>query len=65
MRPRCRPGPRQQGPGKQCPDLRLFFFDDGNGWLKYTFVRRSEDPQITVEQLFWQGFKQDEVPHRQ
>ncbi|OIK05591.1 hypothetical protein [Streptomyces monashensis] len=31
----------------------VFFFDDGYGWLKYTFVRRTEDPQITVEQLFW------------
>ncbi len=31
------------------------FFDHGNGWLKYTFVPRVEDPQIVVEQLFWQG----------
>nr|WP_107906170.1 hypothetical protein [Streptomyces chartreusis] len=30
------------------------FFDDGNGWLKYGFVRRTEDPQIVVEEVFWQ-----------
>ncbi|MFF5443129.1 hypothetical protein [Streptomyces achromogenes] len=41
---------------------RALFFDDGCGWLKYTFVPRSEDPQITAEQLFWQGFEQDEAP---
>jgi len=32
----------------------LCFFDRGNGWLKYTFVRRTEDPQIMVEEVFWQ-----------
>ncbi|GGN25499.1 hypothetical protein [Streptomyces fuscichromogenes] len=32
----------------------MCFFDDGYGWLKYTFVRRAEDPQIVVEELFWQ-----------
>ncbi|MEV8544963.1 hypothetical protein [Streptomyces sp. NPDC051572] len=32
----------------------LCFFDRGNGWLKYTFVRRTEDPQIVVEEVFWQ-----------
>ncbi|MFC4505586.1 MULTISPECIES: hypothetical protein [Streptomyces] len=31
------------------------FFDEGQGWLKYTFVPRIEDPQIIVEQVFWQG----------
>jgi hypothetical protein len=40
---------------------RALFFDDGCGWLKYTFVPRSEDPQITAEQLFWQGFERDEA----
>ncbi|WP_234443143.1 hypothetical protein [Streptomyces cellulosae] len=29
-------------------------FDNGNGWLKYSFVRRTEDPQIVVEEVFWQ-----------
>ncbi|WP_037678732.1 hypothetical protein [Streptomyces griseus] len=33
----------------------IFFFDDGNGWLKYVFVPRVEDPQIVVEEIFWQG----------
>ncbi|MFJ9717171.1 hypothetical protein ACIRPQ_14705 [Streptomyces sp. NPDC101213] len=33
---------------------RLFFFDHGHGWLRYTFVRRVEDPQIIVEEIFWQ-----------
>lgn len=32
----------------------LCFFDNGKGWLKYTFVRRTEDPQIVVEEIFWQ-----------
>ncbi|MGW2701198.1 hypothetical protein [Streptomyces sp. NPDC001340] len=34
---------------------RALFFDNENGWLKYTFVPRTEDPQIVVEQLFWLG----------
>ncbi|MEV8479685.1 hypothetical protein [Streptomyces sp. NPDC051173] len=25
---------------------RILHFDCGHGWLKYTFVRRTEDPQI-------------------
>ncbi|KUL24444.1 hypothetical protein [Streptomyces regalis] len=33
---------------------RALFFDNGNGWLKYSFVRRTEDPQIVVEEIFWQ-----------
>ncbi len=32
----------------------ICYFDHGNGWLKYTFVRRAEDPQIVVEEVFWQ-----------
>ncbi|MFC8245415.1 hypothetical protein [Streptomyces chartreusis] len=32
---------------------RALFFDRGSGWLKYTFVRRCEDPQIVVEEIFW------------
>ena len=34
---------------------RALFFDNDNGWLKYTFVHRTEDPQIVVEELFWLG----------
>ncbi|GHF64437.1 hypothetical protein GCM10010218_52490 [Streptomyces mashuensis] len=33
---------------------RVLYFDHGHGWLKYTFVRRTEDPQIIVEEIFWQ-----------
>lgn len=29
------------------------FFDNGSGWLKYSFVRRTEDPQIVAEEIFW------------
>ncbi|MEU6540592.1 hypothetical protein [Streptomyces sp. NPDC047000] len=32
----------------------ICFFDSGYGWLKYSFVRRTEDPQIVVEEFFWQ-----------
>lgn len=41
---------------------RALFFDDGNGWLKYTFVPRAEDPQIIVEQVFWQGAEPAKEP---
>jgi len=34
---------------------RILYFDDGDGWLTYTFVPRSEDPQILVFEVFWQG----------
>ncbi|WP_327380000.1 hypothetical protein [Streptomyces sp. CB02400] len=33
---------------------RIFFFGHGHGWLRYTFIRRVEDPQIIVEEVFWQ-----------
>ncbi|MDT0613891.1 hypothetical protein [Streptomyces lancefieldiae] len=33
---------------------RIYFFDHGHGWLIYTFVRRVEDPQLVVEEIFWQ-----------
>lgn len=33
---------------------RILHFDNGHGWLTYTFVRRTEDPQIVVEEIFWQ-----------
>jgi hypothetical protein len=41
---------------------RGLFFDDGNGWLKYTFAPRVEDPQIIVEQVFWQGAELPKTP---
>ncbi|CAM5547833.1 MULTISPECIES: hypothetical protein [Streptomyces] len=33
---------------------RILHFDNGHGWLKYTFVGRTDDPQIVVEEIFWQ-----------
>ncbi|WP_317619724.1 hypothetical protein [Streptomyces akebiae] len=33
---------------------RVFLFDSGHGWMIYTFIRRVEDPQIIVEEVFWQ-----------
>jgi hypothetical protein len=33
---------------------RIFLFDGGHGWMIYTFIRRVEDPQIILEELFWQ-----------
>lgn len=33
---------------------RIVYFDDHHGWLIYTFVRRSADPQILVVEAFWQ-----------
>ncbi|MEW2117414.1 hypothetical protein AB0945_19925 [Streptomyces sp. NPDC005474] len=30
------------------------FFDNGYGWLKYSFVHRTEDPQVVIEEVFWQ-----------
>ncbi|MFC8307907.1 hypothetical protein ACFUMJ_19515 [Streptomyces olivaceus] len=32
----------------------ILFFDNHRGWLVYTFVPRIQDPQITVEEVFWQ-----------
>ncbi|MFF4696637.1 hypothetical protein [Streptomyces chattanoogensis] len=33
---------------------RIATFDHGRGWMRYTFVHRSIDPQIVVEEVFWQ-----------
>ena len=41
---------------------RLLLFDDENGWLKYTFVPRIADPQITVEEFFWLGVEPSTEP---
>jgi hypothetical protein len=32
---------------------RIFLFDAGHGWMIYSFIRRTQDPQIVVEELFW------------
>jgi len=32
----------------------VLFFDNHRGWLVYTFIGRTEDPQIIVEEIFWQ-----------
>jgi hypothetical protein len=40
----------------------LCFFDHGNGWLKYTFVRRTENPQIVIEEVFWQIYEPSTEP---
>jgi hypothetical protein len=33
---------------------RVLYFDKGHGWTRYSFVQRVEDPQIVVEEVFWQ-----------
>ncbi|MFF6876707.1 hypothetical protein ACFY9S_15485 [Streptomyces sp. NPDC012474] len=33
---------------------RILLFDNGHGWMTYTFIRRVDDPQIVVEEVFWQ-----------
>lgn len=33
---------------------RILLFDDGHGWMTYSFLRRTEGPQIIVEEIFWQ-----------
>ncbi|MCX5195790.1 hypothetical protein OOK31_18140 [Streptomyces sp. NBC_00249] len=32
----------------------ILYFDHGHGWLRYTFTRRTADPQIVIERIFWQ-----------
>ncbi|OEJ23153.1 hypothetical protein AR457_00025 [Streptomyces agglomeratus] len=32
----------------------ILYFDHGHGWLRYTFVHRTAEPQIIIESLFWQ-----------
>ncbi|MGW7065087.1 hypothetical protein ACWGHM_42295 [Streptomyces sp. NPDC054904] len=34
--------------------LHVCYFDHGRGWMHYLFVRRTTDPQIIVEEVFWQ-----------
>lgn len=40
----------------------VLFFDGGYGWLRYVFVRRTEDPQIVVEEIFWQRVEPSTPP---
>lgn len=32
----------------------VLYFDYGRGWLRYHFTRRVADPQIIVDECFWQ-----------
>ncbi|MCC3778142.1 hypothetical protein [Streptomyces sp. UNOB3_S3] len=32
----------------------ILAFDGGRGWARFVFVRRTADPQIVIEELFWQ-----------
>ncbi|MEV6685099.1 hypothetical protein AB0N28_07130 [Streptomyces sp. NPDC051130] len=32
----------------------ILYFDNSHGWLRYTFIHRAAEPQIIIEQLFWQ-----------
>ena len=32
----------------------VLYFDHGRGWLRYQFTRRGADPQIVIEECFWQ-----------
>ncbi|WP_234334414.1 hypothetical protein [Streptomyces sp. NRRL B-1347] len=33
---------------------RVLYFDNYRGWLRYVFMHRVDDPQIVVEEIFWQ-----------
>lgn len=32
----------------------VLYFDHGRGWLRYSFVPRTADPQIVIDECFWQ-----------
>jgi hypothetical protein len=32
----------------------VLYFDHGRGWLRYHFVPRTTDPQIVIDECFWQ-----------
>lgn len=34
--------------------VHVIYFDHGRGWLRYHFTPRSADPQIVIDQCFWQ-----------
>ncbi|GGR02861.1 hypothetical protein WEB32_10380 [Streptomyces netropsis] len=38
---------RRRGP-------HVLTFDSGRGWARFVFIRRTADPQIVIEELFWQ-----------
>ncbi|WP_338696956.1 hypothetical protein V2W30_15185 [Streptomyces sp. Q6] len=32
----------------------VLYFDHGRGWLRYQFTQRTADPQIVIQECFWQ-----------
>lgn len=32
----------------------VIYFDRGRGWLRYHFAPRTTDPQIVIDECFWQ-----------
>lgn len=32
----------------------IAYFDSNRGWIRFTFLARVAEPQIVVEELFWQ-----------
>ncbi|MCX4859651.1 hypothetical protein OG426_22820 [Streptomyces canus] len=32
----------------------ILYFDHGRGWLRYHFAPRTTDPQIVIDECFWQ-----------
>ncbi|HEY9439783.1 MAG TPA: hypothetical protein VIS29_14280 [Streptomyces sp.] len=32
----------------------VIYFGHGRGWLRYHFSRRTTDPQIVIDECFWQ-----------
>ncbi|MFD6416222.1 hypothetical protein [Streptomyces sp. NPDC060194] len=36
------------------PGEHVLYFDYGRGWLRYHFTPRTTDPQIVIDECFWQ-----------
>ncbi|WP_123076575.1 hypothetical protein [Streptomyces sp. ADI95-16] len=34
--------------------MHVLYFGRGRGWLRYHFTPRSPDPQIVIDEVFWQ-----------
>ncbi|WP_405711670.1 hypothetical protein OG264_22330 [Streptomyces xanthophaeus] len=32
----------------------IAYFDNNRGWIRFTFLARVAEPQIVVEEIFWQ-----------
>ncbi|WP_371678053.1 hypothetical protein [Streptomyces sp. NBC_01276] len=32
----------------------IAYFDSNRGWIRFTFLPRVAEPQIVVEEIFWQ-----------